>query len=106
VVLEAETGKAGLAICRSQLIDCVISELTLPDMSGVEVLVQLVPQPRRPEIACIFLTRLTLAPMRQLGLSNGAQAYLVKSQSSGDQLDSTIRKALASVAPTRKNPRS
>jgi DNA-binding NarL/FixJ family response regulator len=106
VVLKASTGKAGLAICRSQQIDCVICELTLPDMSGFEVLVQLVPQARRPEIAFIFLTRLTLVPMRQLGLSNGAQAYLVKSQSSGDQLDSTIRKALARVAPNQENPRS
>ena len=30
VVLEASTGKAGLVICRSQRIECVISELTLP----------------------------------------------------------------------------
>ena len=34
VVLEASTGKEGLAICRSQRVECVISELTLPDMSG------------------------------------------------------------------------
>jgi len=30
VVLEASTGKAGLEICRSQRVQCVISELTLP----------------------------------------------------------------------------
>jgi DNA-binding NarL/FixJ family response regulator len=106
VILEASTGKAGLAIGRSQQVECVISELTLPDMSGFQVLLKLVPTPRHPEIAFIFLTRLTLSPMRQLALNNGAQAYLVKSHSSGDELDSTIHKALASVAPTRKEPRS
>src|SRR6476620_1097728 len=106
VVLEASTGKAGLVICRSQRVECVISELTLPDMSGFGVLLKLVPKPRHPEIAFIFLTRLTLSPMRQLALNNGAQAYVVKSHSSGDELDITIRKGLANVAPSlRQEPR-
>ena len=106
VILEASTGKTGLAICRSRQVECVISELTLPDMSGFDVLLQVVPKPRHPEIAFIFLTRLTLAPMRHLALNNGAQAYLVKSHSSGDELDSTIHKTLATVGPTRKELRS
>ena len=106
VVLEASTGKAGLEICGAQRVECVISELTLPDMSGFEVLLKLVPKPRHPEVAFIFLTRLTLSPMKHLALNNGAQAYVVKSHSSGDELDRTIHKALASVAPTRKEPSS
>jgi len=81
------------------------NHLPLPDMSGFDVLLQLVPKPRHPEIALIFLTRLILAPMKDLALNNGAQAYLVKSHSSGDELDTTIHKALASVAPTRKESR-
>src|SRR6476620_1596137 len=106
MVLEASTGKAGLVICRSQRVECVISELTLPDMSGFDVLLQLVPKPRHPEIAFIFLTRLILAPMKDLALNNGAQASLVKTHSSGGELDNTIHKALASVAPTRTESRS
>lgn len=106
VVLEASTGAAGLAICRSHQVGCIISELTLPDMSGFEVLLQMVPDSRLPEIAFIFLTRLTLAPMKDLALRNGAQAYLIKAHSSGDELDSTIHKALANVTPTRTEPRS
>jgi len=105
VVLEASTGKEGLAICRSQRVECVISELTLPDMSGFEVLLNLVPKPCHPEVAFIFLTRLTLSPMKQLALNNGAQAYVVKSHSSGDELDITIQKALANVAPSRRQER-
>ena len=102
VILEASTGKSGITICRSQRVECVISELTLPDMSGFDVLLQLVPKPRHPESALIFLTRLILAPMKDLALNNGAQAYLVKSHSSGDELDITIHKVLASVSPSRK----
>ena len=63
VVLEAETGKAGLSLCRSQRVDCVLVELTLPDMSGFEVLIHLVPRARQPEIAVIVLTRVALYPM-------------------------------------------
>ena len=43
--------------------------------------------------------------MRHLALNNGAEAYVVKSQSSDDELDRTIHKAVASVAPTCKDPR-
>ena len=102
VVLEAGTGTRGLAICRSQQVDCVISELTLTDMSGFEVLVKLIPHALHPKIGFIFLTRLTVSPMRNLALSNGAHAYLMKPHSSGDELDMTIPKALANVAPSRK----
>ena len=104
VILEASTGKAGLAICRSQRVECIVSELALPDMSGFEVLSQMVPDPRHPEIAYIFFTRLTLAPMKDLALRNGAHAYLFKARSSGDELDRTIDNALAKFAFTRTEP--
>ena len=51
-VLEAETGAAGLDICRTQHVDCVVTELALPDMSGFEVLVHLVPRTTHPISLC------------------------------------------------------
>src|SRR5262249_19489638 len=84
VVLEAETGKAGLLSCQSNRVDCVLVEVTLPDMSGFEVLVRLVPRARHPEIAVIFLTRQALYSLSDVALSNGAQAYFLKSHISGD----------------------
>jgi CheY-like chemotaxis protein len=60
VVLEADTGASGLAICKSQRVDCVVVELDLPDMSGFKVLLDLVPRFRYPEIAVIILSRLRL----------------------------------------------
>lgn len=105
-VVEAETGAAGLAICRSQRVDCVITELTLPDMSGFAVLVKLVRRAYRPEVAVIMLSQTTLPRMAQLAMRNGAQAYLIQSQISGDDLDMAIRKALAKVGPRHKESRS
>jgi len=78
----------------------------LSDMSGFEVLVKLIPHARHPKIGFIFLTRLTVSPMKNLALSNGAQAYLMKPHSSGDELDMTLHKTLANVAPSRKELRS
>lgn len=96
-VLEADTGAAGLAICRWQRVDCVLVELDLPDMSGFQVLVELVPRVRRPEIAVIILTRLALYPMGDLAMKNGAQAFLVKSRTSADVLQSAIHEAITRV---------
>ena len=105
VVLEADTGAAGLSVCQSQRIDCVVAELTLPDMSGFQVLVELVPYARYPEIAVIMLSRLNFPQLPELAIKNGAQTYLVKSRISGNDLDRAIHKALATVAPTRKELR-
>jgi DNA-binding NarL/FixJ family response regulator len=97
VVLEADTGKAALAICHSHRIDCTIVELSLPDMSGFEVLVKLVPRAFKPANAVIFLARQGFDTLAKLAVINGAQGYFVKSEISGDVLDQAIRKAIAVV---------
>ena len=106
VVLEAETGAAGQVICRSQRVDCVVLELTLPDMSGFQALKQLVPRAYEPAPAVIFLSRTTLQPMAELALRNGAQAYLIKSHISGDDLDRAIRNALSPVVSPHRSSSS
>lgn len=97
VLLEADTGAAGLAMCRWQRVDCVLLELGLPDMSGFRVLASLVPRIRHPEIAVIILTRVALSTLRDLALKSGAQAYLIKRQTSGDILNLVIDEAFAKV---------
>jgi DNA-binding NarL/FixJ family response regulator len=101
VVLKAESGAEGLAICRSQRVDCIVTELSLPDMSGFQMLIDLVPRAYRPDMAVIMLARLKLDSMVSLARTNGAQAYLVKSQISGDDLDQAVRKAIATVGPSK-----
>jgi DNA-binding NarL/FixJ family response regulator len=102
IVLEADTGARGLEICNSRRVDCVVVEVELPDMSGFKVLLNAIGDFARQEKAVIVLSRLNLESFRELAMANGAFAYLMKSQASGDDLERTIRKALASVGPTRK----
>ena len=103
-VLEAENGRAGLAICDSRPVDCVVTELTLPDISGFEVLITLVPVAQSPQIAVIVLTRQAFHPMSDVAFKNGAQAYLVKARSTSHDLDQSIRKAIAIVGPKKQRP--
>jgi PAS domain S-box-containing protein len=102
VVLEAETGRTALEICNSHRVDCVVVEAELPDMSGFKVLLKSIGDAARQEKPVIVLSRLNLESLRELAMKHGAFAYLMKSQVSGDDLDRTIRKALASVGSTQK----
>jgi DNA-binding NarL/FixJ family response regulator len=102
VILEAETGAEGLAICRSQAVDCVLTELELPDMSGLGLLASLVPRAFQPDIAIIVLSRFTLPEMEKIVRRNGGQAYLVKSQLSEKDLIRAIDRAIATVGPRKK----
>jgi CheY-like chemotaxis protein len=102
VILEADTAAEGLSLCKSLRIDCVVAELDLPDMSGFHLLLDLVPRVLHPEIAVIILTHIDVATLPEHALKNGALAYLVKTRTSGDDLDKVILKALAVVPPSHK----
>lgn len=102
VVVHAADGKSGLALCKPQSIDCVVLEIDLPDMSGFEVLLKLVPLVQHPEIAVIVLTRLANQYLLEAALNNAAQAALHKTMASGDLLYKTVLKAISAVQMDRK----
>jgi DNA-binding NarL/FixJ family response regulator len=102
VVVQATTGLAGLALCKEHSPDCVVLELDLPDMSGFEVLLKLVPRVYRPEFAVIVLTRMYNLGFLKAAVTNGAQAALFKSMASGDVLEKAVLNAMATVQQDRK----
>jgi DNA-binding NarL/FixJ family response regulator len=104
VVIHAASGRTGLAICNNQRIDCVILELDLPDMSGFEVLLRLIPTVRHPEMPVIVLTRISNAYLLEAAMANGAQAALRKTTASGDILDHAIFKAIGAIPRSSKEP--
>lgn len=101
-IFEATNGQTGLRLYQSCSIDCVVLELALPDMSGFEILVKLVPIAHHPEIAVIVLTHLPNAVLLDLALKNGAMAGLYKPRTSGDILNETVLKAVSKVQRDRK----
>ena len=104
-VVQAETGRVGLDLLARQPIDCVVLEIDLPDMSGFEILVKLVPRVFHPEIALVVLTGLPNKFLLELSLKNGAQGALFKSVTSGDLLDVIILKAISRVKRKKADQR-
>jgi CheY-like chemotaxis protein len=89
-IVEALDGQSGLDVYRSRRIDCVVLELSLPDQSGFQTLVDLVPVARRPHVAVIVLTQMTQRGVWELAKQNGAYACLAKQFTSGEDLDRAI----------------
>jgi CheY-like chemotaxis protein len=97
-VLEASSGQEGLELFRHQEVDCIVLDLDLSTSSGFQVLLDLVPDRCRPEIAVLILSRLSNPTLAKMALENGAQAFLIKQSTSADALDEAIKKAMTSVA--------
>ena len=96
-VVEATDGQSGLDLYRSQRIDCVVTELTLWDKSGFEILADLVPAASRPQVAVIVLTSIGHLGVKDLATKSGAYTCCVKAQTSGYDLDRAIQRAVAFV---------
>ena len=89
---------------RHQSVDCVVLDLDLSAASGFAFLLELIPNRQRPQIAVIVLTRIRNPTLAEASLSNGAQAYLVKQQTSPEALDKAIKKVVTAVASALGKP--
>ena len=104
-IIEAADGQSGLDVFRSRRIDCVVLELSLPDQSGFQTLMKLVPIASRPHVAVVVLTQMTHRGVWELAKQNGAYACLAKKFTSGEDLDKTIQRAVAFVGQLPKEDR-
>src|SRR5262245_18446650 len=104
-IVEASDRQSGLELYRSRRIDWVVLELSLPDQSGFQTLVDLVPIASRPQVAVIVLTQMTQRGVWELAKQNGAYACLAKKFTSGDDLDNAIQRAVAFVGQMPKEDR-
>ncbi len=102
-VLEAQNAETGLVLCKSERIDCVITELHLPDMSGFQVLIRLNPIVHKClHTPVIALSHFVLPSIIEAAKKLGAHSYLIKSQASGEDLNSAIQTAIAKVGLVRR----
>jgi len=104
VILEAATGRTGLDLYQSRKIDCVILDLSLPDVSGFEVLAKLVPIASQPLVPVVVLTSLSSGALLDVAKRNGAFAALQKDLTSGDDLEKVVLNAMEAIPVNGKRP--
>ncbi len=104
-ILEATNGESGLALYRSQRVDCIVLSVELPDGSGFRVLGDLIPIATRPNTAVLMLTNNAQRGLHQIAIQNGAYACFVKQFTSGEDLDRAIQRAMAFVGRMPKEDR-
>jgi DNA-binding NarL/FixJ family response regulator len=73
----------------------VVTELALPDQSGLDLLTALVPVPSKPTAAVIILTLLAHHALWELAKQYGAYACLHKEHTGGEDLEKSIKQASA-----------
>ena len=83
----------------------MVLALDLPDGSGFQVLVELVPIASMPTVAVVVLTHNAQRGVREIVMQNGAQSYLVKQFTSGADLNEAIQRAVARVERLPKEER-
>ncbi|MDO8207240.1 MAG: PAS domain-containing protein, partial [Gallionella sp.] len=78
VLSEAETGREGLKIAHQQKPDCVLLDYHLPDMNGLEFLVELRNDLGEITVPVMMLTGADNTSVAVEAMKRGAQDYLVK----------------------------
>jgi two-component system, sensor histidine kinase and response regulator len=91
-ILEAENGLIGLQVAREYLPDLIICDITMPELDGYGVLLELNTEVTTATIPFIFLTALADRPAMRYGMELGADDFLTKPFSSAELVNAiTVR---------------
>lgn len=77
-VITAENGKEGLEMVKNNKIDLIVSDITMPEMDGIELCKLLKENVKTCNIPIILLTAKALKEDKIKGYETGADAYLEK----------------------------
>ncbi len=77
-IFEAQNGKEGLEIAIKELPDCIISDVMMPEMDGIEMCDKIKKNEQTCHIPVIMLTAKTAIEQRIEGLKVGADSYIPK----------------------------
>lgn len=88
----ARTGAEALALAKNGVHEAIVLDLTLPDMTGIEVLSALASACEGADVPVVVLTNSADAPALDAASSAGASAVLIKSMVTTDDVVATINR--------------
>ncbi len=88
-------GKTGLAALKKDDYDLLLLDIMLPGMNGLQVLREFKKHNPDSKMKVILLTNLGQEEVIKEGFSMGANAYLIKSSYTPDQIVEEVKNALA-----------
>ena len=77
-VLQAEDGKQGLDVLKTETVDVVITDINMPVMDGIEFIKQVRATGRHNSLPILILTTETSQDKREQGRAAGGTGWIVK----------------------------
>lgn len=93
-IVTADNGEEGLEKIKSEKLDLILLDLMMPKVSGFEVLQIIKSDEKLRKIPVIVLTAITQNSTKNKGFSYGAEDYLIKSESSLEDVVERVKKNL------------
>ena len=88
------SGKEAIDKLGDQSVDCVLTDINMPHMNGLELIAYIRSKHSNPKVPIIVITTMGEEKSRDEGLAKGANAYLTK-PISGPKLVSLVKELLA-----------
>jgi CheY-like chemotaxis protein/signal transduction histidine kinase/HAMP domain-containing protein len=85
-VVTATSGAEALSVLKEQQIDCMVLDLRLPDISGLDVLSQVHNELELPELPVVVFTGKELSPEQETQLNELARKVVIKGVESPERL--------------------
>src|SRR5215470_11975393 len=102
VITEVESGLRALEVCRARKPDCLILELDLPDLSGLDELKELTAEEGAPTCAGVALVGAGDAQLAVEAMKRGAHDCLEKGRAGGTELRRAVSQAVEKAEQRRQ----
>jgi two-component system chemotaxis response regulator CheY len=93
-ITEVANGKEAVDKLGDQSVDCVLTDINMPHMNGLDLITYIRSKHSEPKVPIIVITTQGEEESRDEGLAKGANAYLTK-PISGPKLVSLVKELLA-----------
>ena len=92
-IVEVSNGREAVDKLSNESVDCVLTDINMPQMNGLDLISYIRSQHREPKVPIIVITTQGEEEARDKGMAQGANAYLTK-PISGPKLVSLVKELL------------